>query len=52
VEDTTISDKERLAVLEGRPLRYVFGPKGEKVTEDCRKLHVEELMFLHASTGD
>jgi hypothetical protein len=36
-------------VFEGRVLRYVFGPKGEKVTDDCRKLHVEELMILHCS---
>jgi hypothetical protein len=39
-------------VLEGWLLRYVFGPKGEKVTEDCRKLHFDELMNLHSSSGD
>jgi hypothetical protein len=36
-------------VFEGRVLRYLFGPKGEKVKGDCRKLHVEGLMNLQCS---
>ena len=36
-------------MFEVRVLRYLFGPKGEKVTGDCRKLHVEEIMNLQSS---
>jgi hypothetical protein len=33
-------------VFENRVLRKIFGPKGEEVTGDWRKLHNEELHDL------
>ena len=36
-------------MLRTRLLRKVFGPKMEKVAEDCRKLHNEELHELQSS---
>jgi hypothetical protein len=33
----------RLRVFENRVLRKIFGPKRDKVTEEWRKLHTEEL---------
>jgi uncharacterized protein YfaT (DUF1175 family) len=53
LKDTTISfchtDENRLMAFEGRVLRYLFGPKGKKITGDCRKLHVEEAMNLQST---
>jgi hypothetical protein len=36
-------------VFDGRVLRYLFGPKGKKVTGNCRKLYVEETMNLQST---
>jgi hypothetical protein len=36
-------------VFENRVLRGIFGPKGEKVTGDWRKLHNEELHGVYSS---
>jgi hypothetical protein len=33
-------------VFENRVLRMIFGPKRDEVTEDWRKLHIEELHKL------
>jgi len=41
--------KRRLRVLENRMLRRIFGPKREKVTKECRKLHNEEFNDLYPS---
>jgi hypothetical protein len=31
------------------PVRRIFGPKRDEVTEECRKLHNEELHILYSS---
>jgi hypothetical protein len=36
-------------MLENRVLRRVFGPRGDEVTGDWRKLHNEELHNLYSS---
>jgi hypothetical protein len=36
-------------VFENRVLRRVFGPKGDEVTRELRKLHNEELNDLYFS---
>jgi hypothetical protein len=36
-------------VFENRVLRRIFGPKGDEVTGECRKLHSEELHDLYSS---
>jgi hypothetical protein len=36
-------------VFENRVLRRIFGPKRVEVTEDCRKLHNEELHNSYSS---
>jgi hypothetical protein len=35
-------------VFENRVLRRIFGPKGDEVTGEWRKLHNEELRDLHS----
>jgi hypothetical protein len=42
-------EERKPRVLENRVLRRVFGPKGEKVIEDWRKLHNEELHGVYSS---
>ena len=41
--------ERRLRVFENRVLRRIFGPKGNKVTGKCRKLHNEKLNDLYSS---
>jgi hypothetical protein len=36
-------------VFENRALRRIFGPKGDEVAGDWRKLHNEELRNLYSS---
>jgi hypothetical protein len=36
-------------VIENRIVSRIFGPKGDEVTGDWRKLHNEELHNLHSS---
>jgi len=38
-------------VFENRVLRGIFGPKGDEITEEWRKLHNEELNDLYCSTN-
>jgi hypothetical protein len=42
-------DERRLREFENRVLRRVFGPKRDKVTRECRKLHNEEFHDLYSS---
>jgi hypothetical protein len=41
--------EQRLAVLENRVLRKIFGPKRYKMTGEWRRLHSEELYDLYVS---
>jgi hypothetical protein len=41
--------EHRLRVFENRVLRRIFGPKGDEVTGDWRKLHNEELHNFYSS---
>jgi len=45
----TLTDKHRLRVFDNRALRRIFGPKGDKVTREWRKLYNEELNDLYSS---
>ena len=45
----TLRDERRLMVFENRVLRSIFGPKGDEVTGDWRKLHNEKLNDLSCS---
>jgi len=47
----TLRKKRRLRVLENRVLTRIFGPKRDKVTEEWRKLHNEELNDLYCSSN-
>jgi hypothetical protein len=39
----------RLRVFENKVLRRIFGPKKDELTGKWRKLHDEELNYLHSS---
>jgi hypothetical protein len=41
----------RLRVFENRVLRRIFGPKGDEVTGEWRRLHNKELYALYYSTN-
>jgi hypothetical protein len=43
--------ENRLSVFENRVLRRIFGPKGDEVTGDWRKLHNEELHNFYSSAS-
>jgi hypothetical protein len=45
----TLREEHRLGVFENRVLRRIFGPKGDEVTGEWRKLHNEELHDLYSS---
>jgi hypothetical protein len=45
----TLREEHRLRVFENRVLRGVFGPKGDEVTGEWRKLHSGELHNLYSS---
>jgi hypothetical protein len=47
----TLREECTLSVLENRVLRRIFGPKGDEVTREWRKLHNEELNGLYSSTN-
>ena len=44
-----LREEHRLGVFENRVLRRIFGPKRDKVTEEWRKLHSEDLNVLYSS---
>jgi hypothetical protein len=45
----TLREESRLRVSENRILRKIFGPKRDKGTRQCIKLHNEELNDLYCS---
>jgi hypothetical protein len=45
----TLREVHSLKMFENRVLRRIFGPKGDEVTGEWRKLHSEELHNLHSS---
>jgi hypothetical protein len=45
----TLREDRRLRVFENRMLRRIFGPKRDEKTGEWRKLHMEELNYLHSS---
>jgi hypothetical protein len=45
----TLREEHRLRVFENRVLRRIFGPRGDEVAGDWRKLHNEELHNLYSS---
>jgi hypothetical protein len=45
----TLREEHRLRVFENRVLRGIFGPKGDEVTGEWRKLHSGELHNLYSS---
>jgi hypothetical protein len=49
VSSPTLREEHRLRVFENRVLRRIFGPKGDEVMGDSRKLHSEELHNLYSS---
>jgi hypothetical protein len=46
----TLREERRLGMFENRVLRRIFGPKGDEVTREWRKLHNEELNDLYSSS--
>jgi hypothetical protein len=45
----TLREEHRLRVFENRVLRRIFGPKGDEVTGEWRKLYNVELHNLYSS---
>jgi hypothetical protein len=45
----TLREERKLRVFENKVLRRIFGPRREEVTEECRRLHNEELNALYSS---
>jgi len=45
----TLREERRLRVFENRVLRRIFGPRGDEVTGEWRRLHNEELNDLYSS---
>jgi hypothetical protein len=45
----TLREEHRLRVFENRVLRRIFGPKGDEVMGEWRKLHSGELHNLYSS---
>jgi hypothetical protein len=45
----TLREEHGMRVFENRVLRRIFGPKGDEVTGEWKKLHSEELHNLYSS---
>jgi hypothetical protein len=44
-----IAEERTVKMFENRVLKGIFGPKGEKVTEERGKIHTEDLNELYSS---
>jgi hypothetical protein len=49
ISPLALREEQRLRVLENRVPRKIFGPKEDRVTEEWRRLHNEELHDLYSS---
>jgi len=47
----TLREERKLKVFENRVLRKIFGPRRDEVMGEWRRLHNEELNYLHSSTN-
>ena len=47
----TLREERKLRVFENKVLRRIFGPRRDKVTEEWRRLHNEELNDLYSSSS-
>jgi hypothetical protein len=49
-----LSEERKLRIFENRVLRWIFGPKRDEVTGECRRLHNKELyaLLLTKYSGD
>jgi len=45
----TLREERKLRVFENMVLRRIFGPRGDEVTGELRRLHNEEINDLHCS---
>jgi len=43
----TLREEHRLRAFDSRVLRMIFGPKGDEVTREWRKIHNEGLKYLY-----
>jgi hypothetical protein len=43
-----LREEHRLRVFENRMLRRIFGPKRDKVTGQCTKLHYEDFNYMYS----
>jgi len=48
----TLTEECTLRVFENKVLGRIFGPKGDEVTEEWRKLHNDELTDLYSSQNN
>jgi hypothetical protein len=44
-----LREEHKLRAFENRALSKIFGPKGDEVTEELRRLHNKELYDLYSS---
>jgi len=42
-----LREEHRLRAFDSRVLRMIFGPKGDEVTREWRKIHNEGLKYLY-----
>jgi hypothetical protein len=45
----TLTERESLKVYENRVLRNIFGPEGQEVVEEWRRIHSKELYDIYFS---
>jgi hypothetical protein len=48
----TLGEECRLRMLEDRVMRRIFGPNGDEITEEWKKLHNEEFNDLYCSRNN